>query len=239
MKNKNRFNCLFSQKGDTYKLFINDVIYKEDYYGKSETSSDYVIQKINEIPAGATLEVHINSDGGDVIEATTIYNTMMDAPIKTVGIVDGHAYSAAAFILQACDDRIMNPGTTLLVHNAWTIAIGNAEDLRAAADDLDKLMESNRKLFLEKCTLNEEELIALLAEDKILTPEDALGYGFIDRIGRAEEDPGEEEEPEDEPVPEEDPEEEPEEDPEENEPEEQAIRSDRIAAAAKFFKQFY
>ena len=232
MKNKTQFNCLFTQTGDTYKLFINDTICKYDWFEKSETSSDYVIEKLAEIPAGATLEVHINSDGGDVFEATTIYNILMDAPIQKVGIVDGHAYSAAAFILQACDERIMNPGTTLLAHNAWTVAIGNAEDLRAAADDLDKLMESNRKLFLGKCTLNEEELISLLAEDRILTPEEAKEYGFIDRIGRAKE-----QEPESEPEPQPEPEPEPTSEPEHDN--EQALRQDRILAAAKFFKQFY
>ena len=80
MKNKTQFNCLFTQTGDTYRLFINDTICKYDWLEKSETSSDYVIEKLAEIPAGATLEVHINSDGGDVFEATTIYNILMDAP---------------------------------------------------------------------------------------------------------------------------------------------------------------
>ena len=244
MKKRTVFNCLFQQKGEIYRLYINDAIRGgKDWNGeRSETSASYVAEKLAEIPDGATLEVHINSDGGDAFEGTAIYNLIRNAPVKTVGIVDGHAFSAATFILAACDKRIMLTGTVMLVHNAWTIAIGNAEELRAVADDLDKLMESNRKLLLERCSMSEEELIALMAEDRMITPEEALAFGFIDQIGmeaEPEEDP-EEEDPEDpegdDPEPEEDPEE-PEENPEED-PEKQALR-DRYIAAERFFKQFY
>ena len=238
MKKIQMFNCLFQQTGETYKLFVYDNI-ERDWWEKSETSAKYFAEKLSEIPEGSTLEVHINSDGGDAFEGTAIYNQLKNAPIKKIGIVDGHAFSAATFILQACDERVMEIGTTLLVHNAWTIAMGNADDLRAVADDLDKLMESNRSIYLERCSLSEDELIALMAEDRMLSPEEALEFGFIDRIAGAEDKTPEEPE---------EPEEEPEEDPEEGEsepPEEekeipaQAMRTDRYAVAERFFKRFY
>lgn len=252
MKNYRKFNCLFQQKGETFKLFVNDAIRRgEDWDGnKSETSAAYFAEKLAEIPDGATLEVHINSEGGDAFEGTAIYNQLKAAPIHKIGIVDGRAFSAATFILMACDERIMNVGTTMLVHNAWTIAMGNADDLRAVADDLDKLMESNRNIFLEKCSLSEEELIALMKEEKMLTPKEALKYGFVDRIAEAdEEDP--EEEPEEKPEEEEadkaeeTPEEEPDDENGEDEPEDEPAagapmqRTDRMIAAERFFKRFY
>jgi len=233
------FKCLFQQKGETYKLFINDVIRggKDWFTGENaETSAIYVAEKLAEIPDGSTLEVHINSDGGDAFEGTAIYNLIKNAPIKTVGIVDGHAFSAATFILAACDTRIMLTGTMMLVHNAWTIAMGNADELRAVAADLDKLMESNRKLLLERCKLSEDELIALMAEDRMIPPEEALEFGFIDQIGMEAEEEGEPEE--DEPEPEED---QPGNEPEEEEPDDndaQALREGYVAAE-RFFKQFF
>lgn len=234
MRKQRRFNCLFQSNGGVYKLYIHDVIRGgKDWSGeRSETSATYVAEKLAEIPEGEILEVHINSDGGDAFEGTAIYNLLKNAPVKTIGIVDGHAFSAATFILAACDKRIMQTGTMLLVHNAWTIAVGNADELRAVADDLDKLMESNRKLLLERCKLSEEELIALMAEDRMITPEEALEFGFIDQIGMEEtldDDDDEEGEPGD--VPDE---------PEEEEPDDeaQALRDDYFAAE-RFFKQFY
>ena len=228
MKKQRNFNCLFTQAGETYKLYVYNNVMRDGFFQESETSASYFASKLAEIPEGATLEVHINSDGGDAFEGTAIYNQLKAAPIKKIGIVDGHAFSAATFILQACDERVMEVGTTLLVHNAWTIAAGNADELRAVADDLDMLMDANRKIYLERCNLSEEGLIELMAEDRMLTPAMALKYGFVDRIAEAEaEEPVEEpeEEHEDQPVEEED-----------SEP--TAVRRDRIVAE-RFFKQFY
>lgn len=227
-----RFNLLFKkdEEAKNYKLYINDVIEGDCWWEKSETGANYFADKLAEVPDDATLEIHINSDGGDVYEATAIYNLLKQHKATKVGIVDGHAFSAAAFILQACDERVMLDGTTMLVHNAWTFAIGNAKELRKVADDLDTVMESNRKLFLQRCKLSEDELIKLMDEDKIITAEKALEYGFTDRIGSDSA---------------EDPEEEPEESPEEEpEPEEEPVgapaqtRKD-WSAAAKYFKKFY
>ncbi len=237
MRKERKINCLFQQDGDTYKLFVNDVIEGgKDWNGNSwETSASYFAEKLAEIPEGSTLEVHINSQGGDAFEGTAIYNLLKGAKIKKIGIVDGRAFSAATFILMACDERVMNVGTTMLVHNAWTIAIGNADDLRAVADDLDKLMESNRNIFLERCSMSEEELIELMKAEVMLTPREALKYGLVDRIAEAAgEDPEEEQE--------EEPEEEPEVQPEETEEDEiddaHALR-DEYVAAERFFKKFY
>ena len=236
MRETRQFNCLFQKSGETFKLFVNDAIRRKDWGGEyAETSANYFAEKLAEIPEGSTLEIHINSEGGDAFEGTAIYNLLKAAPIKKIGIVDGRAFSAATFILMACDERIMNTGTTLLVHNAWTIAIGNADDLRAVADDLDKLMEANRKIFLGKCSLSEDELIALMKEEKMLTPKEALAYGFVDKIEDEIEEEPEEEEPEEKKPEEEKPEEK---SPEEEVPGSPVERFDRVAAE-RFFKQFY
>lgn len=238
MKRQKTFNCLFRKSGETYQLYVNDAITRRDWDGeKSETSATYFAEKLGAIPEGATLEIHINSEGGDAYEGTAIYNLLKAAPIRKVGIVDGRCFSAATFILMACDERVMNTGTNLLVHNAWTFAMGNADELRAVADDLDKLMESNRKIFLERCDMSEEDLIALMKAEPLLTPEESLKYGFIDRIGGMAAEPEPEEPEGDAPDPEPEPENEPE--PEEEPEEAQTIRSDRYAAAERFFKKFF
>jgi hypothetical protein len=80
----------------------------------------------------------------------------------------------------------MNLGTSALVHNMWTIVAGNANDLRKEADALDKLMESNRQIFLDACggKLTEEKLMELMDAETFLTPDECLEYGFIDEVNR-------------------------------------------------------
>ena len=151
-------------------------------YEDSETSAKYFAEKLEEIPDGQTIELHINSNGGSVKEGVSIYNLLKQKQNQKIGIVDGVAHSVAFLILQACDTRKMCLGTTALIHNMWLYCAGNATQLRKYADDLDDMMEANREVFLERATINESDLIDLMEKETYLTPNKALEYGLIDEI---------------------------------------------------------
>ena len=151
-------------------------------YDESETSAKYFAEKLQEIPDGNEIELHINSDGGSVKEGVAIYNLLKQSACHKTGIVDGVAHSVAFLILQACDVRKMCLGTTALVHEMWMYCAGNADQLRKYADDLDDMMESNRQVFLERANISEDDLIELMKKETYLSPEKALEYGLIDEI---------------------------------------------------------
>ena len=151
-------------------------------YEDSETSAKYFAEKLEEIPDGQTIELHINSNGGSVKEGVAIYNLLKQKQNQKIGIVDGVAHSVAFLILQACDTRKMCLGTTALIHNMWLYCAGNATQLRKYADDLDDMMEANREVFLERATINESDLIDIMEKETYLTPNKALEYGLIDEI---------------------------------------------------------
>lgn len=152
-------------------------------YDESETSAKHFKGLLDEIPETDEIELHINSNGGSVSEGTTIYNLLRQHGAKKTGIVDGVCHSIAFTILQACDTRIMGDGTSAIIHNMWTQVSGNAQELRKAADNLDKFMESCIQLYMKRCTISEEELRAKMDTETVLTPQDALNYGLIDQIG--------------------------------------------------------
>lgn len=153
---------------------------------ESETSNKFFREKLAQIPGDATINLYINSNGGEVKEGVGIYNQLKRHGATVNGVVDGNAYSVAFLILMACDHRTMNLGTSALVHNMWTIVAGNASDLRKEADALDKLMESNRQIFLDACggKITEEKLMELMEAETFLTPDECLEYGFIDEVNR-------------------------------------------------------
>lgn len=151
-------------------------------YDESETSAKYFREKLNEIPDGMEVELHLNSNGGSVKEGVAIYNILKQKGNHLTGIVDGVAHSVAFLILQACDTRKMCLGTTALIHNMWMYCEGNATQLRKYADDLDDMMEANRQVFLERATISEDKLKELMENETYLTPEKALEYGLIDEI---------------------------------------------------------
>lgn len=193
MKNKAKMMMKFeaNQQADKYTFYLYDDVTKAgtfDWstweYVESKTSAKYFADQLAQIPANAEIEIFINSNGGSVSEGTAIYNQLKRHPAHKTGYVDGCAYSVASLILQACDKRIMGLGTSMLVHNMWVYTAGNAQMLRSMADDLDHWMEANRKIYLEHAggKILEAELIQIMDEEKILTPDDALAYGFIDEI---------------------------------------------------------
>lgn len=180
-----------SAKSDTYKLYIYDDVSaygKFDWstwnYLESKTSANYFRDQLEMIPENATIELYVNSNGGSVKEGVSIYNQLARHKAEKIAYVDGFAYSVASLICMACSKVIMGMGTSMLVHNMWMEVSGNADELRKAADDLDALMETNRKIYLKRSCgkITEEELTTIMEEERILTPEDCLNYGFADKI---------------------------------------------------------
>ena len=179
-----------SAQPDTLDLFIYGDI--EDLaidwvnwcYVESETSAKYFKEALAAHPDVKQINVFVNSQGGYVLEAMSIRNQLKRHPANVTGYVDGFACSAASFILTGCDQVKMYSNTMQMVHNMWSIAIGNAKEMRKAADDLDTIMVGNRKAYLEKAggKLTEEKLIELLDGETWLTAEQCLEYGLADEI---------------------------------------------------------
>lgn len=181
----------FEQMGTVHKLYVYDDVtacgpfnWETWEYDESETSAGYFREKLEEIGEGENIELHINSNGGDVKEGVAIYNMLKRHKAYKVCYVDGFAYSIASVICMACDKIIMGLGTSMLIHNMSAYICGNAAQLRKMADDLDILMESNRKIYMERArNLTEEELSDMMDKETFLTPEQCLEYGFCDEIG--------------------------------------------------------
>ena len=129
-----------------------------------------------------TLHVHINSYGGEVAEALAIMNTLLQHKAKVITYVDGFACSAASIILMAGERRIAAKCSNVLVHAASSIASGNAAELRKTADDLDTITEQSVNAYLSRITKSREDLLSLMAEDRFMTPAEALEWGFVTEI---------------------------------------------------------
>ncbi len=190
-RNATKFRFEQMEGGNVHKLYIyDDVTAYGDFnwetwdYDDSETSANYFRQQLGGIPETAEIELHVNSNGGSVKEGIAIYNLLKQHGAHKTCYVDGFAYSIASVICLACDKIVMGLGTSMLIHNMAMYAYGNAETLRKCADDLDTLMESNRKIYMARAkNLTEEQLAEMMDKETFLTPEQCLEYGFCDEIG--------------------------------------------------------
>ena len=133
----------------------------------------------------STINVYINSYGGVVSEGLAIYNALKRHKAKVKTYCDGFAASIASVIFMAGDERIMSEASLLMIHNAWTWAEGNAEELRKLADDLEKITQASVNAYKAHSTLSEEEIKDLMDNETWITPEEAIEYGFATSIEKA------------------------------------------------------
>lgn len=150
-----------------------------------DVSANSLVKQLEALGDVEKINVHVNSYGGEVAEGLAIYNALRRHKAKVITHCDGFACSIASVIFMAGDERIMNESSLLMIHNAWTIADGNAEQLRKCADDLEKITEASVKAYKAHSTLSEEEIKALMDAESWILPEEAIEYGFATSIAKA------------------------------------------------------
>ena len=181
MKKYWEFKNKTSTEADLY-LYIEIASWGAGYSAHSAQSFKQELDDLGEIE---TLNIYINSPGGDVFEGNTIMNMLKRKKCTKNVYIDGLAASIASVIAMAGDKIIMPNNAMMMIHNAWTYAIGNSKDLRKLADDLDKVNASIRQAYLDKAgdKLDEETLINLMDNETWLTAQECFDYGLCDVVG--------------------------------------------------------
>ena len=148
---------------------------------ESDVSAYLLSKQIDGIEAD-TIDVYINSYGGEVAEGLAIYNALKRHRAKVVTHCDGFACSAASVVFMAGDERIMGEASLLMIHNAWSSTSGNADDLRKAADDLETISRAAAEAYRASVSIDDETLDRMLAEESWIAPQDAVNMGFATGI---------------------------------------------------------
>ena len=143
-----------------------------------EVSAYNLSKQLEELQDVAKINVHISSYGGEVKEGLAIYNALRAHKAKVVTYCDSFACSIASVIFMAGDERIMNAASLLMIHNAWTVAQGNSEELRKMADDLEVITSASVEAYKARATITEKEIRKLMDRETWITPEKAVEWGF-------------------------------------------------------------
>lgn len=164
-------------EADLY-IFGNITQYR---WREKDTDAYGIVKELEELEVD-TVNVHINSYGGDVSEGLAIYNVLKNKGVKVITYCDSFACSAASVVFMAGDERIMNEASLLMVHNPWTYMRGNAKDFRKQADDMDKIAQASVKAYMSRVNISEEKLKKMLDDESWITAEDAKEYGFATKV---------------------------------------------------------
>lgn len=155
------------------------MIYDEiGYFGV--TASDFV----NDIKnlATNTIELHLNSPGGEVFDGIAIYQALKNHAASVTVIVDSLAASIASVIAMAGDRVVMAKNATMMIHDGHGLAVGNAADMREMADLLDRTSDNIASIYAERTGGDVKAWRKAMRAETWYTADEAVKAGLADEI---------------------------------------------------------
>ena len=160
-------------------LYLDGVIAEESWFSDDITPAMFK----EELFAGnGPITIHLNSPGGDCIAASQIYTMLMDYPGDVTIQIDGMAASAASVIAMAGTHVTMSPTSLMMIHNPFTMAMGDTEEMRKAIQLLDEVKESIINAYQIKTGLSRARISHLMDGETWMNALKAKEMGFCDEV---------------------------------------------------------
>lgn len=170
-------NLVRAEGSSDVTLYVYDVI--DSYWGVNAQDMGKAIAGLKD---SDTLHLRINSPGGDVFEARAIAAAIRGFAGRTVAHIDALAASAATTVALACEEVEMSSDAFFMIHNAWTMAVGNKEDLLETASLLEKIDAGISADYAKRTDKTADEINAWMAAETWFTAQEAVDNGFADRM---------------------------------------------------------
>lgn len=178
----------FMDNGDTAELQLFGTIRSEDGWWDDDcvTYRDF-INELNGLGEKKTINVTIQSGGGDVFAANAIYTALVTNKARITGTVIGICASAATIILMACDDRTIAENAILMVHNPSVSLFGSyqTEDLMKMVEVTEQVKKSIMTAYMSRLDKTEDEISQLMDEETWYVGQEAVDAGFCDSVVQA------------------------------------------------------
>lgn len=153
----------------------------ESSWWEEDVTPTGIIKEIKDLDV-SQINVHIDSYGGAVSGGWAIYNALKQHKAKITTYADGFVCSAALYPFLAGDERYASNVSGFYLHEVSTGAWGYAEDLRAAAEEAEKLTEIGINAFVDVAGIDRDTVKQLMENETWLTPQEALGYNIATAV---------------------------------------------------------
>lgn len=169
------------QQNSAAIYIFGDIV--SDQWFEEETSPTSFRKEIEDLAAQGVNEinVHVDSYGGSVSAAWAIYNVLKDFPGTVNSYADGFVASAAVYPFLAGRKRAANPMSAFFLHQAWISAAGNADELRKAADDVEKFNAIGLEAFAA-AGIDKDKVLELEKDETWLSAAEAYDLGLATEI---------------------------------------------------------
>jgi ATP-dependent Clp endopeptidase proteolytic subunit ClpP len=164
-----------NKASDAADVYIYDEI---GYWGI--TAQDFV-RDLQDIKTSA-ITLHLNTPGGEVYDSIAIYNALLDHRAVVTVRIDALAASGGSIIAQAGDRRVAARNSTVMIHDAWGLSIGNAEEMRDMAERLDKISDNVASIYAERAGGDVADWRDAMLAETWYDATEALDAGLVDEV---------------------------------------------------------
>ncbi|MDB6061553.1 MAG: peptidase [Verrucomicrobiaceae bacterium] len=174
-------NFRVENAGDEATIYLYDVI-GGDWFG-GISAKDFAAE-LTGITAN-TIHLRINSPGGDVFEGRAMATALQQHPAKIIAHVDALAASSASWIALAADEVEIADGAFFMIHNSWTLAMGDKKSMSDTAALLERLDETFVADYAKRTGKTENEIRAWMDAETWFGAQESIENGFADRIAES------------------------------------------------------
>lgn len=148
------------------------------WWGRTIGPED-VTEFLADAAPGERVKIEINSPGGLIVPGLAMANSIKNSKAHVVAHVTGLAASMASVVMCACDEIQLEEGSFVMMHNPWSWAEGDAEELRKEAGVLDTMKAAIMAFYRGKfANKSDEEISGIMDAETWMTGDDALRAGL-------------------------------------------------------------
>lgn len=167
--------CFRLENAATPKLYVYDVI-----GGYDQDAAEFV-RNVHGITA-KSIDLHVNSPGGFVYDAVSMYEALKAHPATVNVHIDGMAASAASFLAQAGDSIDISAAGRVMIHDAQGVGIGSPADMREYADLLDAVSDDIAGIYADRTGGKAKAWRTAMQATTWYSATQAVDAGLADRV---------------------------------------------------------
>lgn len=170
------------KKNDEAEILLYSAI-GFDFFGDGFTPKKLVDQ-LKDMGGVSKISLRVNSPGGDVFDAVTMFNILRRQEAEIHVDIDGLAASAASFLVQVADKGKLriSAGGTMMIHRAWGITIGNSKEMAEMSEVLAKLDGTIAGIYAERSGRKAATWLNLMDKETWFNGEESVSNKLADEV---------------------------------------------------------
>ncbi len=168
---------------DEATIYLYDVIVSDEETAKwlGGVAPETFIKALKSI-AAPTIHLRINSPGGDVFAARSIAQAIAEHGANIIAHIDGYAASAATLVAVSAREVVMAKGAFFMIHNSWSLAYGNSQDMLDMAELLEKVDSTIAETYVTRTGKDIDQVRAWMTDETWFKADEAVEAGFANRV---------------------------------------------------------